>query len=97
MHNQEVGMRVVTDIDSGEDFYTDLNGFSMMRRKRRAKLPLQANYYPVPSMAYIQDGNRYRIFIFISRSCLFTKKNRTESDQLWRTASQICIYTAPPL
>ena len=58
MSNQEVGMRVVTDIDSGEDFFTDLNGFSVIKRKRRAKLPLQANYYPVPSMAYIEDDSR---------------------------------------
>ena len=27
----------------------------MIKRKRYDKLPLQANFYPVPSMAYIQD------------------------------------------
>jgi hypothetical protein len=26
----------------------------MIRRKRYDKLPLQANFYPVPTMAYIQ-------------------------------------------
>jgi len=54
--NIEVGMRLTTDLESGDDFFTDLNGFQMIRRKRMMdKLPLQANYYPVPSMAYIQD------------------------------------------
>ena len=29
--------------------------FQMIKRKRYDKLPLQANFYPVASMAYIQD------------------------------------------
>ena len=56
MNNIELGMRFSTDITSGEDFFTDLNGFQMIKRKRRLdKLPIGANYYPIPSMAYIQD------------------------------------------
>ena len=58
MNNQEVAMRVSTDVDSGEEFFTDLNGFHVIRRKRLAKIPLQANYYPVPSMIYLQDDER---------------------------------------
>jgi hypothetical protein len=27
----------------------------IIRRKRFSKLPLQANYYPIPTMAFIQD------------------------------------------
>ena len=27
----------------------------MIRRKRYSKLPIQANFYPLPSMGYIQD------------------------------------------
>jgi len=54
--NTEVGMRLSTGLASGDEFFTDLNGFQMIRRKRMLeKLPLQANYYPIPSMAYIQD------------------------------------------
>ncbi len=30
----------------------------MIKRKRLEKIPLQANYYPMPSMAYIQDADR---------------------------------------
>lgn len=29
--------------------------FKVVKRKRFKKLPLQANYYPMPSMAYIED------------------------------------------
>ena len=58
MSNFEIGMRLTTDIQSGDEFYTDLNGFQMIKRKRMLdKLPLQANYYPVPSMTYIQDAS----------------------------------------
>ncbi len=55
MNNQELAMRINSDVNSGEDFFTDLNGFQMIRRKRRSKIPLQANYYPIPSMIYLQD------------------------------------------
>ena len=55
MDNKEMIMRINTDLQSEDTFFSDLNGFQMIKRKRYAKLPLQANYYPIPSMAYIQD------------------------------------------
>ena len=67
MNNIELGMRFSTDVNSGEEFFTDLNGFQMMKRKRRLdKLPIGANYFPIPSMAYIQDDK--------SRLTLVTKQ-----------------------
>uniref|UniRef100_A0A674DSV5 mannosyl-oligosaccharide 1,3-1,6-alpha-mannosidase n=1 Tax=Salmo trutta TaxID=8032 RepID=A0A674DSV5_SALTR len=54
--NKELAMRLVTDIQSDDTFYTDLNGFQMQPRRRLLKLPLQANFYPMPSQAYIQDS-----------------------------------------
>lgn len=30
----------------------------MQPRRRHLKLPLQANFYPMPSQAYIQDSQR---------------------------------------
>ncbi|XP_069481291.1 alpha-mannosidase 2x isoform X3 [Ambystoma mexicanum] len=53
--NKEIAMRLTTDIKSGDTFFTDLNGFQVQARKYFRKLPLQANFYPMPSMAFIQD------------------------------------------
>ncbi|KAG0710992.1 Alpha-mannosidase 2 [Chionoecetes opilio] len=60
--NIELAMRLSADVDNGDTFYTDLNGFQIIKRVRYAKLPLQGNYYPVPSQAFIQD-KRSRISI----------------------------------
>jgi len=69
-NNQELAMRLDTALESGDSFYTDLNGFQMIRRKRLAKLPLQANFYPMPSMVYLQDeSNRLTL---VSRQPLGT-------------------------
>ncbi|XP_057324018.1 alpha-mannosidase 2-like [Microplitis mediator] len=53
--NFELVMRLSTNISSGDEFFTDLNGLNMIKRQRFSKLPTQANYYPLPSVGYIQD------------------------------------------
>uniref|UniRef100_A0A0N5ARF2 Alpha-mannosidase n=1 Tax=Syphacia muris TaxID=451379 RepID=A0A0N5ARF2_9BILA len=55
MSNFEVAMHLNSDIQNGEYFATDLNGFQMIKRRRFAKLPLQAQFYPMPGAAFIQD------------------------------------------
>uniref|UniRef100_A0A8C8JNM9 Mannosidase, alpha, class 2A, member 2 n=1 Tax=Oncorhynchus tshawytscha TaxID=74940 RepID=A0A8C8JNM9_ONCTS len=55
--NKELAMRLDTDIQNDDTFYTDLNGFQMQPRRHFLKLPLQANFYPMPSQAYIQDSH----------------------------------------
>ncbi|XP_034735000.1 alpha-mannosidase 2x isoform X2 [Etheostoma cragini] len=55
--NKELAMRLVTDIQTGDVFYTDLNGFQIQPRRRHLKLPLQGNFYPMSSQVYIQDSN----------------------------------------
>ena len=55
--NLEIAMRIKPSIASGGYFFTDLNGFQMQRRKIYSKLPLQANFYPMPTMAFVQDKN----------------------------------------
>ena len=37
-------------------FYTDLNGLQLTRRKTVSKLPLQGNFYPMPTMALLQNS-----------------------------------------
>ena len=55
--DKELIMRFSTDIDNtNETFYTDLNGFQIVRRKRYPHFSAQANYYPMTTMAYIEDG-----------------------------------------
>ena len=60
IHNtkdKELIMRLNTNVSHPEKvFYTDLNGFHIMRRKTFSHYPLQANYYPMTSMAYIDNG-----------------------------------------
>ncbi|XP_078070806.1 alpha-mannosidase 2 isoform X3 [Mustelus asterias] len=55
--NQEIAMRLVTDVKSNNQFYTDLNDFQMQPRQTLSKLPLQANFYPLTTTAYIQDND----------------------------------------
>jgi len=52
--DREIAMRFSSEIASGNTFFTDLNGFQIIKRKIFDKLPLQGNYYPIPSMAYIK-------------------------------------------
>uniref|UniRef100_UPI00358E0F9A alpha-mannosidase 2x n=2 Tax=Myxine glutinosa TaxID=7769 RepID=UPI00358E0F9A len=56
-HNRELVMRTTSDLDNKGIFFTDLNGFQMQRRKLWKKLPLQANFYPFPTMAFLQDSH----------------------------------------
>ncbi|XP_032521675.1 alpha-mannosidase 2 isoform X2 [Danaus plexippus] len=52
----ELAIRLSTNIKNGDTFYTDLNGMQMIRRRYFDKLPLQANFYPLPAAAYIEDA-----------------------------------------
>ncbi|CAI9573351.1 unnamed protein product, partial [Staurois parvus] len=53
--NREIAMRISSDINSQNRFYSDLNGYQIQPRQTLNKLPLQANVYPMSTMAYIQD------------------------------------------
>ncbi|XP_050542919.1 alpha-mannosidase 2 isoform X2 [Daktulosphaira vitifoliae] len=54
--NYELAMRVTSEIDNNNIFYTDLNGFQIIKRKYFEKLPIQGNFYPMSSAMYIEDN-----------------------------------------
>ncbi|XP_073010222.1 alpha-mannosidase 2 [Typha latifolia] len=62
-NDRELIVRFKTDINNERVFYSDLNGFQMSRRQTYDKIPLQGNYYPMPSLAFLQDslGNRLSV------------------------------------
>ncbi|KNC27938.1 Alpha-mannosidase 2 [Lucilia cuprina] len=55
MDDTEIVMRFQTRIHNDETFYTDLNSLQLIKRQRFTKIPLQGNYYPIPSAIYIED------------------------------------------
>uniref|UniRef100_A0A0R3RZZ4 Alpha-mannosidase n=1 Tax=Elaeophora elaphi TaxID=1147741 RepID=A0A0R3RZZ4_9BILA len=55
VQNVELAMRLQTGIDNGDEFFTDLNGYQMVKRRRFRKLPLQAHFFPMASSAFIED------------------------------------------
>uniref|UniRef100_A0A8C8D004 mannosyl-oligosaccharide 1,3-1,6-alpha-mannosidase n=1 Tax=Oncorhynchus tshawytscha TaxID=74940 RepID=A0A8C8D004_ONCTS len=77
--NREITMRLTSDVDSKDRFFTDLNGFQIQSRKTMAKLPLQANFYPMTSMAYLQDpGTRLTLLTAQSLGSASLKSGQLE-------------------
>ncbi|XP_052047863.1 alpha-mannosidase 2 [Apodemus sylvaticus] len=56
VYNREIVMRISSKINNQNRYYTDLNGYQIQPRRTMGKLPLQANVYPMSTMAYIQDS-----------------------------------------
>ena len=55
---RELVMRFNTNIDNHRNtFFTDANGFQMVKRKTKLDHLVQANYYPMTNMAYLQDNS----------------------------------------
>ncbi|RZC59092.1 hypothetical protein C5167_006394 [Papaver somniferum] len=67
-NDKELITRFKTDTDSKQIFYTDLNGFQMSRRETYDKIPLQGNYYPIPSLAFLQGSNGHRFSVHSRQS-----------------------------
>ncbi|KHJ48512.1 glycosyl hydrolase family 38 protein [Trichuris suis] len=57
----EIVMRLVSNMENPkQEFFSDLNGLQMIKRRYFRKLPLQGNFYPMPSAAFIED-HRFRL------------------------------------
>ncbi|KAK6928248.1 Glycoside hydrolase family 38, N-terminal domain [Dillenia turbinata] len=66
--DRELIVRYKTDVDNKRIFYSDLNGFQMSRRETYDKIPLQGNYYPMPSLAFMQGSNGRRFAVHSRQS-----------------------------
>lgn len=55
----ELFMRIVSDVQNGDppQFYSDSNGFQMQKRVKVERIGVEGNYFPITSMAYIQDDS----------------------------------------
>lgn len=67
-NDRELVVRYKTDVDNKRIFYSDLNGFQMSRRETYDKIPLQGNYYPMPSLAFVQGSNGQRFSVHSRQS-----------------------------
>ncbi|EOY03246.1 hypothetical protein QUC31_017797 [Theobroma cacao] len=67
-NDRELIVRYKTDTDNKRIFYSDLNGFQMSRRETYDKIPLQGNYYPMPSLAFMQGSNGQRFSVHSRQS-----------------------------
>jgi alpha-mannosidase len=65
----EMFMRVQTDIINGDppEFYTDLNGHQMIKRTKIERIGIEGNYFPVTSMAYIEDST-HRLTLLVNHA-----------------------------
>ncbi|PZC73618.1 hypothetical protein B5X24_HaOG209035 [Helicoverpa armigera] len=61
----ELALRLRTAVRNGDVFYTDLNGMQMIKRRYFEKIPLQANFYPLPAATYIED-DKFRFTVLTS-------------------------------
>ncbi|XP_060063036.1 alpha-mannosidase 2-like [Ylistrum balloti] len=56
LHDREIIMRFNTNIKNPDlSYYTDENGFQLIGRSTDTKLRTEANYYPMTSMAVLED------------------------------------------
>lgn len=67
-NDKELIARYKTNVDNNRIFYSDLNGFQMSRRETYDKIPLQGNYYPMPSLAFMVGSNGERFSVHTRQS-----------------------------
>ncbi|KAH3810472.1 alpha-mannosidase 2-like isoform X3 [Dreissena polymorpha] len=56
--NTEIIMRLQTDVDNEDLFFTDQNGFTLMGRRNNRQRPIETNYYPMTTMAILEDKGK---------------------------------------
>jgi len=66
LDDKELVLRLNSDVRSGDTFFTDQNGFHMMKRRRFSTFPIEANYYPATAAAFIED-DQLRLSLLLSQ------------------------------
>lgn len=68
--NHELVWRFSSDIISEGLFHTDLNGFQHQRRKLRTDLPINHNFYPITTSAFLegQEAQSWRMTLLSSNA-----------------------------
>ncbi|KAL7078663.1 hypothetical protein ACQ4LE_002536 [Meloidogyne hapla] len=64
LKNFELAMKLKIPSIKQDNFFTDLNGFQMIRRRKQKNLPLQAHFYPMPGSAFIENSNDIRVSLY---------------------------------
>ncbi|XP_050406527.2 alpha-mannosidase 2x [Patella vulgata] len=68
LKDREFVMRFKTSINNRDgSYFTDQNGFQLIRRKTNSNLRIEANYYPMTSMAMLED-NTQRLSLLSAQS-----------------------------
>jgi len=64
--DRELILRLNSDVQSENTFFTDQNGFQMMKRRQFSTFPIEANYYPATAAVFIED-DEYRLSLLLSQ------------------------------
>ncbi|KAL3939558.1 MAG: hypothetical protein SGBAC_005745 [Bacillariaceae sp.] len=79
--NQEWLVRFSTDIENKGIFHTDLNGFTFDTHYHRTDLPVQAQIYPMPTLASIEDSKQR--FVLLSEHAQGTASLKEGAIDVW--------------
>lgn len=55
--NGDLSMRIATNINNNQTFYTDSNGIQLMGRRFRQSIPFDGNVYPISCAAAMEDNS----------------------------------------
>jgi len=64
MKNMEVVYRINAGVNTSGTFFTDENGFQLIGRKTLPATPIESNFYPVTTMALMEDA-RFRLTLHV--------------------------------
>jgi alpha-mannosidase II len=79
-NDREIVTRFKSELNNKRLFYTDLNGFQTIRRETYSKIPVQGNYYPMPSLAFLQCPGGRRLSVHSRQALGVASLNKGEIE-----------------